>query len=52
MKWHIKFRVLDKIAREKHLKSVLSDINVTVPTELTPYIFTAIKDEVYRLRGK
>jgi len=48
-KWQIKFKVVDKKARRKHKKSVLSNINVVVPTNFIGYIFSGIMNEVKRI---
>lgn len=47
--WTIRFKVKDRGKSITKKKSVLFNLNVTVPTETLPFIFRAIEHKLYQL---
>lgn len=52
MKWHIRFKIIDKKARAKKEKYVVSNVDAVVNPGLENYIFAGIMGEIKRLKAE
>lgn len=49
--WHISFKIVDRNLRRQHKKSVITSINVNVPTEMVEKVFSLIYCEIDKFRS-